>query len=276
MIDHFNSIDKILRSYSVGCLIKFHRLGSWANENYKITTTKGDYLLKINRQYKLEEHLKKIKEYQNIASSGIVVPAHIESIDGNVFLDSSIGLISIFRWIKGSIPKEIDFSLAKDTISLLSRIHAVGSDPKTNTKSWFNQHWIRERLNQLSKAIDISKFSKELDGLPVDEIFSLPKSLVHGDVHSKNMIIDKKGRLILIDWEEICYAPSLLDVTMFLNYLKSNCDTDYLIEAYSEFRFLSQNERLLIPSTMKLSKLIHQVWFSFEYHINRKKTYHLI
>lgn len=266
-----NTINKILDEYTIGRLIKFHRQGSWANENYKITTTKGDFLLKINKQYKREEHLKKIKGYKKIENSGIVVPTLIENTLGNVFSDLPIGLVSIFKWIKGDVPKEIDLGLVRKTIALLSRIHTVEPDPKTNVKSWLNQYWAYERLDQLSKAIDISKISKELNQLPIDEIYNLPKSVVHGDVHPGNMIIDSKGKLILIDWEEICYAPSLMDVTMFLTYLKPDCGTHKLIDSYSGFRTLTRDEKLLIPSALRLSKLIHQIWFLFEYFINEKK-----
>jgi len=37
------------------------------------------------------------------------------------------------------------------------------------------------------------------------------KSLVHGDLKPENVLVAPSGKVIVLDWEKSCFAPSILD-----------------------------------------------------------------
>jgi hypothetical protein len=59
----------------------------------------------------------------------------------------------------------------------------------------------------------------------------LPATLVHGDFHSGNALVDDAGRAVLFDWSDACVAHPLFDLHL---YAFGDEDEQALVAAYSE------------------------------------------
>lgn len=58
----------------------------------------------------------------------------------------------------------------------------------------------------------------------------LPATLVHGDFHSGNAVVDDDGRAVLFDWSDACVSHPLFDLHL---YVFGDDDDSALVDAYS-------------------------------------------
>lgn len=96
----------------------------------------------------------------------------------------------------------------------------------------------------------------------------LPMAYVHGDIFADNCLFDDKGVVnALIDFEEVCYAPALVDVSMTLLgcFYKKDATVDEelitcFINGYNEVRPLSKIELELLPEFVDLCSVVSSFW----------------
>jgi len=80
-------------------------------------------------------------------------------------------------------------------------------------------------------------FETLIDGChrALGEISNLPRTLIHGDFHSKNILVGSGAggvRICVIDWEKTAEAPGLLDLATLVSRTKTAEDANALALAY--------------------------------------------
>lgn len=149
----------------------------------------------------------------------------------------SINPISEFFLIDGEWFQEYNYILAREmSINDLNEYHSVKyfmkklcSDcnrPKSN-QSKFN---IFSEVNEYQKYLieNSIKWHSEFEQIfcrlndtfmvLYNEYLSLQETyyLSHGDLHSKNILIDHSNKVNIIDYDEVCYAPKNFDLLIFI------------------------------------------------------------
>lgn len=107
-----------------------------------------------------------------------------------------------------------------EAASLLARIHAIPRGSGIPFNRAFDAAWIRFELEHFLAYGVPERLRPELRS-PVEEIVeavaSLPRVLCVRDYQSHNLMIDPRGRLRLIDYQDALLAPPELDLASFLH-----------------------------------------------------------
>jgi Ser/Thr protein kinase RdoA (MazF antagonist) len=64
------------------------------------------------------------------------------------------------------------------------------------------------------------------------ELDALPDTLVHGDFHPGNAVVDG-DRAVIFDWSDACVANPLFDLHLYLSDVADERERDELVEAYA-------------------------------------------
>ena len=99
----------------------------------------------------------------------------------------------------------------------------------------FRNHYVAKFVDRLNRHEDLVKnFWKDVEGLinfhkanPQEKFDSLPKILVHGDIQHKNLQEDSKGRVYLIDFEDVYFDSPSWDISRPLMDLETGETEEY-------------------------------------------------
>lgn len=79
------------------------------------------------------------------------------------------------------------------------------------------QTWqeIFDRLEQPEKGQWVAKWIGQVDAI-CEYVQAFPRTVVHGDYHPGNYLLNDRGELLLCDWQEIGYGNPLEDLSFFI------------------------------------------------------------
>lgn len=146
-----------------------------------------------------------------------------------IFKDQN-GLLVAFRpWIKGSISNEISGETARDTGVQLAQLHTglLRGEDRLRLPNWEyglfqdvrHPKWSLFRLAAVkSDRPLIQRFLDDAKNAVADILLKYPtlserSCVVHGDIHSENILLLKEGMLFL-DWEFSGLGSDLLDLSL--------------------------------------------------------------
>lgn len=207
------------------------------NYVYKVTTAKNQYIFKIYKQGWPEDgkllFVNKVLNENNIPCARIVYYCHTDNELSNGFLIEEFLTGRIADKVNLSMEQEND--LFKELAAFVGRIHSIkftkygyigSGNPFENTyseyifdafddnteslckKGLFNEDELLEIKNELYRNL---KLCDELS--PV---------LCHGDLSKKNIIIQDKGKIVLIDYDDVTAIPWVCDVARLTLWMKLN------------------------------------------------------
>jgi Ser/Thr protein kinase RdoA (MazF antagonist) len=140
--------------------------------------------------------------------------------------------VMITKYVEGvqAEPNESNFFKYGELLAKLSQFHGVGAvareagslhhysnnegAPRNEITSAIS--WLEEIKEQVPKKCEsaFKSLSKEL--LTVDDLHDLPKGLIHPDPVLKNLIANKDGELVLIDWTGAGTAPRIASLAILI------------------------------------------------------------
>ena len=201
--------------------------GGWANSNFKVTTKRGALvLLKVSNEKPAEELRTQIAVLEALRPSGFpaAYPHSPPLRDWN-------GLpVLVFDFVVGTSPDRLATAAqARAMGDALARLHATSVPSGVQLPNF--AMGIAEMTPFLA-AVDAGQGAEgavaahpfvsrlrammpHFEALEADE--SLPVGLAHGDLFADNSIFDadEPDRLLaIVDWEEICLVPHMLDLAM--------------------------------------------------------------
>src|SRR5262245_125158 len=107
-----------------------------------------------------------------------------------------------------------------EAIDLLARVHALPREDALPFRRAFDAEWARFELRTFVEhgvaAALRGEIASELDAL-ARAAAALPRVLALRDVQSQNLMVDPRGRLRVIDYQDALLAPAELDLAALLH-----------------------------------------------------------
>lgn len=291
--------DELMAGYTsfwgIGTVKSWKRMtAGLANSNYKVETSIGTFLLKIceeNRQDKIQHQLEallQLKEfnfpsaypYKLSDTSGMKVTEY--PLVNEYALREPQPLAILFDFLEG-VPGE-------NYVSSVSRIHSLGvvtgklsvvpaPEPFFKEELHFPPSLlIRPFLSSMGPSSPFydHPFIAEYIRTRLPTILAtvrnvrLPRAITHGDIFLDNCLWDESKDVVssVLDFEEVCYEPAILDVAMTImgccfdkesGELKEDW-TKAFLEGYCSVRPLTDLECQLLPSMMDFCIISAAFW----------------
>lgn len=242
---YYNRIDKIEDINILSKLVcEEYNLGNLNNTfvieigyedfNAIITTTKGKYLMKVFRNSRTDQEVIECinrswnAEKNNVQTPKIYKNSKNEIVSIITYMKSKFR-VSIIQYIDGENffylnRKPTDKELEK-IVNIASNLNKIDYKPNFIYDTWAITSFINE-FEKKSKYLD----KKYLDMIePIYDKFKkfdydkLPKSFVHGDMMSTNLMLDKNQKIWVIDFSVANYTARLNEIVVI-------CDDVALIQ----------------------------------------------
>ncbi len=111
---------------------------------------------------------------------------------------------------------------ARSAADILSQIHSQSHKIDEQIKAGFydQKYFIQLRIDPFHRFLmgKYPELSAEINGL-IDELTSQQTCLVHGDFSPKNMLVEKSGSIVLIDYEVAHWGNPVFDLAYCLGHL---------------------------------------------------------
>ncbi len=238
-IDIIKSKAKSILKEDVLSVLPFENITN--NYVYKLTTAKKQYIFKIYKQGWPEDgkllFVNKVLSENNIPCARIVYYCHTDHELSNGFLIEEFltGIIAD----KAVLSMKQENDLFKELAAFASRLHSIkfskygyigSGNPFENTyseyvldafddntdnlckKGLFNKDELLDVKNRLYKSLKLCN--------------QLPPVLCHGDLSTKNVMIQDKGKIVLIDYDDVTAIPWVCDVARLTLWMKLNYSID--------------------------------------------------
>lgn len=131
---------------------------------------------------------------------------------------------------------------AKSAADILSKIHSLSNKIEDQVKAGFSdqKYFIQLRIDPFHRFL-INKYpelSVEINSL-IKELTEQKTCLVHGDFSPKNMLVEKSGSIVLIDYEVAHWGNPVFDLAYCLGHLMLKAwhlkKPDQILELISTF-----------------------------------------
>ena len=276
-------IERTLAYYNAGVLQSFERLKhGFANENYKITTDKGNFLFRIHRQQSPENVEKEHALLTVLKREAFPAAFPVKDKSGNTWHEVEGNHISLYDFVEGKIPVLCPETVAEAarTLARLHTLDTAGVPPKANST---HPEKVAQTLSLFSSAQnplpDIFKqFSLSWEKLSPSIIETLPTGIIHSDLFPDNTLFKGHRLKAVIDFEEYAIGPLLFDVAMaingfcFKNNQLNNEWLDAFLKAYNQKRPLTPQEEKLLPVYIRWAALAMASWHLRFHLVHRPDT----
>ena len=222
---------------------------------------KAKYLLKVVGSAFLDTARQSVSVMAYLAENGFPVPALILTRNGDAAFETASGdgkeLVVLMEFVDGVEPdlKEC----AADAGALTGRFHRLMSrfpaEPVLRGRDFFIGRYLDFlRMKQYPRLSAYEELGTRL----WEKVGNLPQGNCHGDLHRGNLLQRADGQICLVDFDTVCRAPLMFDITVM-------CDmTDYFrlkpediattkevyrkfLSGYSEYRTPGRGELLSFP-----------------------------
>jgi Ser/Thr protein kinase RdoA (MazF antagonist) len=229
-IDNIDNIDTlsvaVCEEYNLGKLISTELIEiGYEDFNAIIRVDSGKYLMKVFRNPRSDDEVKECIERTNIAGiNGVPTPKVYKNSKGELFsvfnIDSSRFRVAVLEYINGQNffelkgkPNNEELEVIVDIASKLSKIDYK---PTFVYDTWaltsFCNEFERKRSVLSSECLElIEPIYNDFKNFDYD---SLPKSYVHGDMRSTNLMKDINGKIWLIDFSVSNYTARLNEIVV--------------------------------------------------------------
>ncbi len=279
-------IDKVLRFYPFGSLLKVIEGGGTANLNLVVETEKGKFFLKRRRpQYSSQERIVFENAFQNHLiqkDKGLPVYPPLRTKEGKNFVIWEDKVFQLYPYVEGSIFSEKNPEELVEVSKILGRFHLAATSflpPVYKELPRYDDPRIMgEKLQKVRRIAEIVEREKidflinlafRIEKELPDKLYhSLPHFYIHGDFHPVNLKF-KEGKVVgIFDFDWVSLQPGLRDIADGLLFFASLKEEDYqtndiasltqavnfdlkrariFLQFYEESAKLSFEERKLLP-----------------------------
>jgi homoserine kinase type II len=271
-------VENIFSNYELGKVLTFKKLdGGLANSNYRVDTPAGPYLLKI-----CDEKDKRSLQVQ-VAALNVMraaqfptcFPHPLKGVAGYVLCQNNDKLRSIIydflRGQPGTIEGMTEWKVVQlgAAVAALHMLKPVENLPPFPMGVSAIDPFLEEVKGTQIEQHEFVRFLNEqlgrLRSIVTDP--TLPQGMLHGDIFPDNVMFDGEELVGIVDFEEVCHGPLLLDVGMTIlgccypqkNQLDEGLARAFL-SAYEAKRPMLAEEKAKLQSFIQYSALTIAFW----------------
>ncbi|MCG8475360.1 MAG: homoserine kinase, partial [Cytophagales bacterium] len=242
----------------------------FANENYKIITTVGNYLFRICKEQELKMIEYEIKLMHSLKQINFPTAYPIVRKDGNYISKSENKNIVIYEFKKGKEP-ELNKQTCHQIGKAIGQLTKIPNSREFKKKNVINLPDCLEMINNFPQTkcqypTIFNNFENIIKQLYEALQVSLPQSVIHADLFPDNTLFDDNKLIAIIDFEEANYDNMLFDVGMTANgfcFIDNKLESQLLkilLEAYEQERKLSSLEKELLPDYIRWGAVGMAYW----------------
>ena len=248
----------ILSIYKVGNLINFSGIRDGIeNTNYKIKTTKNDYVLTIFEERVNKKYLPFFLNLMlNCDKKEISCPKPILDSKYNLINSFNQKKIAIFSFLSGKSKKSWSEINCFDVGKILGQFHSANKNLKKKITNEFSLDFWKKIFKKMSKSkLDSlipgihELLETELEFLHLNWPKNLPKGIIHADLFPDNVFFDKKKISGILDFYFSCYDFLIYDLAITINawcFNKGKFNQSFfnkIIKGYQSERKLTEIEK---------------------------------
>ena len=208
----------IVAQYPIGTSLKLEEIpGGFGNSNFKLTTTDGEFLLKICDEKDTAELNMQIALLAQLQQHAYPTVYPILTKAEQPLIHETFGSVMLYPFLRGTPPSPSPRVLAQLGAALaeLHRIPPIADLPRfamgiSQMRPFFQE--VRDTEFAAHPFVELLK--SELETIEPQLNTPLPMGLLHGDLFLDNTLFDGDQMVAILDFEEGCYDTLLLDVGM--------------------------------------------------------------
>lgn len=283
-------LQDVCDSYGLGSFVSFVPIELGCEDlNLKLTTTKGNFFIKIFNENKEEAECLRLINVVNISiANGVSHPQFIKRDVGYIFRNQYEQFnirLAVFDFIEGKTFFELKRKPTTSEIAEIAKNAALINAIDYVVAPLYDNFAILNFVPELKKAqkyLD-KKYIKDLDELRAKfeklDIKSLPHALVHGDLISTN-IIKGKEKIYFVDFSVANYYPRIVELAVLMSDIlfdptgKISVEKYYkiLITEYQKYIKLTNEELEILPLFIKIAHAMNYIGGILEKEVGKNKS----
>ena len=270
----------IVTQYPIGTPLKLEEIpGGFGNSNFKLTTTDGEFLLKICDEKDPAELKMQISLLQHLSEHAYPTVYPILTKDQKSLTHETFGSVMLYPFLQGEQPQPSPHILAQ-LGAALAQLHCIppiaGLSPFPMGISQMLPFFKEVQDTEFAKHPFVELLKSHVELMKPQLNAELPKGLLHGDLFLDNTLFDGEQMVAILDFEEGCYDSLLIDVGMTLigccytpqHELNLKAAHRFL-DAYNAGRPLTENEWERLDSFVHYAALSIAFWRFRQFNIRR-------
>jgi len=254
----FKDVNSVFKYYNLSKVVSIKRLTSgFANINYKIKTSKNNFLFRICAEKPLKEIQYEIKVMNELKRIKFPTAFPIKRKDGQFINKTKFGEVVVYEFVEGEEP-QVNEKTSKEIGKAVAKLNKLKNWKKLKKGNAINLKLCENNIrkfdsakNKYPKIFEYFKEETEFLSKPLKE--KVPQGLVHGDIFPDNTKFKENKLVAILDFEEVCTDNLLFDMGVTINgfcFQNNKLNPKLLkvfLEEYEKIRKISPKERKLIP-----------------------------
>ncbi|MFC1878204.1 phosphotransferase [Thermodesulfobacteriota bacterium] len=256
------NIQLLMDKYNSGKIININLMvGGYTNINYKVSTDKRDYHMKIHLNKKVENITPEIKILGYLKTKNILSAYPIPDRENGFINALGNDNVVIYEFIDGHHP-EVNIETTKEIAKVAVALNLLEIPISFTQKNWVDIDFCKNVIKKIPDAVYIKPdifeyFIEQTNYLEKPLSVQLPKGLVHGDLFPDNTIFKGNKLLSILDFEVICIENLLHELGTAINgfcYVDNKLSEELLhvfLNEYQKYHKLNETEKKLLPAYMQ-------------------------
>lgn len=279
-----SELANIVAQYPIGTSLKLEEIpGGFGNSNFKLTTTDGEFLLKVCDEKDHTELKMQISLLEHLYEHAYPTIYPMLTKDQKPIIHETVGSVILYPFLQGGQPQSSPNTLAQlgEALAKLHRIPPIdGLPPFAMGISQMIPFFKEVQGTQFEGHPFVELLKSQLESMNPQLNAPLPKGLLHGDLFLDNTLFNGDRMVAILDFEEGCYDVLLLDIAMtiigccYTPQHELNLKTAHrFLDAYNAVRPLTENEWEYLDCFVHYAALSIAFWRFRQFNIRRPDTH---
>ena len=270
----------IVAQYPIGTSLKLEEIpGGFGNSNFKLTTTDGEFLLKICDEKDSAELNMQISLLQHLRQHAYPTVYPILTKEQKPLIHETFGSVMLYPFLPGEAPLPSP-NISAQLGEALAKLHCIppiaGLPCFAMGISQMRPFLQRVQDTEFATHPFVEWLKSQLESLEPHLNTALPMGLLHGDLFLDNTLFKGEEMVAILDFEEGCYDTLLIDVGMTIigccytseHQLHLEAVRRFL-DAYNAARPLTENEWKHLDCFVHYAALSIAFWRFRQFNIRR-------
>ena len=271
---------RIVAQYPIGTSLKLEEIpGGFGNSNFKLTTTDGEFLLKICDEKDSAELNMQITLLRHLRQHAYPTVYPIPTKDQKPLIHETFGGVMLYPFLHGEEPSPSPNTASQlgQALARLHRIPPIAGLPRFAMGISQMQPFLHEvRDTEFATHPFVESLKSQLEDMEPHLNTTLPMGLLHGDLFLDNTLFNGDKLVAILDFEEGCYDTLLIDVGMTIigccytsNHRLNLKAARRFLDAYNAVRPLTEREWKYLDCFVHYAALSIAFWRFRQFNIRR-------